>query len=97
MQSLCNIKIDKFPNLIRTFFVPSESQQMFIQSTNKMTYGHYVRFGAFWDAFLKWLENNQEDNNKRTVPFVLGESGPRSPPRLPPLQPTAPLAGPCRE
>lgn len=60
MQSLCNIKIDKFTNLIRTFFVPSESQQMFIQSTNKMTYGHYVRFGAFWDAFLKWLENNQE-------------------------------------
>ena len=60
MQSLFNIKIDKFPNLIRTYFVPSESQQMFIQSTNKMTYGHYVRFGAFWDAFLKWLENNQE-------------------------------------
>ena len=60
MQSLCNIKIDKFPNLIRTFFVPSEYQQIFIQSTDKMNYGHYLRFGAYLDAFLKWLENNQE-------------------------------------
>jgi hypothetical protein len=59
MQSLRNIKIDKFPNLIRTNFVPSSSQKMFIQNTDKMNYGHYVRFEALWNAFIKWLENNQ--------------------------------------
>lgn len=59
MNSICNIKISNFPNLIRTHFVPSESQEMYIRNTDKINYGHYIRFGAFLEAFLQWIENNQ--------------------------------------
>jgi len=51
MDSLFNIKIDNFPNLIRTNFIPSSSQKSFIWKTDKMNYGHYVRFEALWNAF----------------------------------------------
>ena len=44
-------KIDKFQNLIRKPFVPTSSQKSFIWKTDKMNYGHYVRFEALWNAF----------------------------------------------
>ena len=59
MDTLSNIKIVNFPNLIRTHFLPSSSQKSFIWNTDKMNYGHYVRFEALWDAFLQWIKNNK--------------------------------------